>query len=119
MTRYLLFIIIAIATSLEPAMADKLPAAVIEQKRVSKLIIGKWEGDKGNRLQFLQDGSYICTNERQEPSTVKGRWHIDGNQLLIDFNDGKHFARRILYLREDRFALEGRHHEDVFERSGH
>ena len=121
MIRSLLFTILTFAVCLEPAMADKLPAAAIQQKKYSKLIVGKWQGSKCLELTFSSDGLYAIDSSDESVSTqhAKGRWRIEGNQLIIDFSDGKHSVSQIEYVREKAFALQGRHHSDVFDRISH
>jgi len=119
-TKLLLSITLATIALFSSAMADKLPLEGIQQQKFSKLIIGKWQADKGLVMTFSADGSYAIDSDgpyRIEHS--KGRWRIEGNRLIIDFNDGKTNVSQIEYLRDDSFALEGRHHHDVFDRISH
>ena len=115
--KLLLISLLALATFVNQSMADKLPAAVIQQKKYSKLIVGKWQGDKGLVLTFSADGSYSIDSDG--PFRVvheKARWRIENNQLIIDFDNGSHVASQIEYVKEASFALDGRHHHDVYDR---
>ncbi len=113
-TKLLLCTILAILAFGNVSMADKLP----DQKTLSRLIVGKWYGDKSCVLTFSSDGSYAIdsTDDTMHIEHAKGRWHIKDGQLLIDWNDGSHSANRIEYMRANQFATEGRHHHNVFDR---
>lgn len=45
------------------------PAAVIQQKKYPKLIVGKWQGDKSRVLTFSSDGSYAIDSSDESVST--------------------------------------------------
>ncbi len=56
-------------------------------------------------MQFNTDGSFIT---RSDTVIMKGKWHLDGQTLMVQMEEGDSFRMKILFLSRNALKFESR-----------